>query len=235
MKKLLLVDDDDIFRYVVKNDLTDAGYEIEESANLKKAKLLMSMMKFDMVLLDICLPDGSGLDWAEEFSQEEGSPPIIFLTTSNDPGLVIRGFNCGCEDYIRKPFQNIELIFRLKRLFKDANDINAQNRQIGKYVFNPITHRLTWDDKCHVLGRLQAAVLDELSIRPGTVVSKEELLNRYWENSNYFTSRNLDSVIVKLRAHFKDDSTVHFLSVKRAGYRLAVFEEGGQPPYSLYV
>ena len=58
MKKLLLVDDDDIFRYVVKNDLTDAGYEIEESANLKKAKLLMSMMKFDMVLLDICLPDG---------------------------------------------------------------------------------------------------------------------------------------------------------------------------------
>lgn len=226
MRQILLVDDDPLFRQIVRDDLIKDGFKIFESANLSFAKKLLSSSGIDLILLDISLPDGNGLDWAEELNRNPSRPPILFLTTSNDLSLVKRGFEVGCEDYIKKPFENAELTMRMRRVFNDFKDISRQDRTIGRYTFNPITHRLTIGETSHVLGRLQAAVLDELSIRPGAVVSKEELLNRYWNEVTYFTSRNLDSVIVKLRAHFKEDSTVHFIALKREGYRLAVFNEG---------
>jgi DNA-binding response OmpR family regulator len=228
MKKILLVDDDTLFRIIVREDLIRASFLVEEAASIAGAKKILGRGSFDAILLDIRLPDGNGLDWAEELCRDPRSPPIIFLTTSTEFNMVVRGFEAGCEDYIRKPFENTELILRLRRLFKEFKDINNQDRRIGSYTFNPITHRLTVGESTRILGRLQAAVLDELSIRPGAVVSKEELLNRYWNDVNYFTSRNLDSIIVKLRGHFKEDPSIHFLSLKREGYRLAVTQNLSQ-------
>jgi DNA-binding response OmpR family regulator len=236
MRNVLLVDDDPLFRRVVRDDLSKNEFRVKDVISLTPAKEALSKENFDIILLDIRLPDGNGLDWAEELNRNPARPPIIFLTTSNDITLVKKGFEIGCEDYIKKPFSNAELVMRMRRVFNDFKDINRLNRRIGSYSFNPITHRLTLGNKSHVLGRLQAAVLDELSIRPGAVVSKEELLNRYWVEATYFTSRNLDSVIVKLRAHFKEDPSVHFLALKREGYRLFIYKEGDpeEPIYRQY-
>ncbi len=230
MRKLLLVDDDPLFRKLLLGDLIKGSFIVEEASFLKAAMQLFESSKFDLILLDICLPDGNGLDWAVDLNRNPENPPIIFLTTSNDLTTVYRGFEAGCEDYIRKPFDNQELIFRIRRALNDFKDITNQNRQIGKYLFNPISHCLSIEGKSRILGHLQAAVLDELSLRPGAVVTKEELLTRYWNDATYFTSRNLDSVVVKLRAHFKEDPDVHFLSLKRKGYRLAVFDVNQAQP-----
>jgi DNA-binding response OmpR family regulator len=235
MRKLLLVDDDPLFRKLLLDDLIRAPFIIEEASFLNAAKEFLKTTTFDLILLDICLPDGNGLDWACELNRNPGNPPIIFLTTSNEISTVHKGFEAGCEDYIRKPFDNQELIMRIRRALKDFKDISNQNRYIGNYVFNPISHQLSYGDSCRVLGRLQAAVLDELSIRPGTVVSKEELLTRYWNEVTYFTSRNLDSIIVKLRALFKEDPNVHFLALKREGYRLAVYDDTKEQPDFRYI
>ena len=128
----------------------------------------------------------------------------------------------GGADYMKKPVDQNELILRIKRTLSDFNTGSGQERQIGEYVYNPTSLVLSYKGKSTLLGQLQGAVLDELSVCIGKVVTKDELLTKYWGEANYFTSRNLDSIIVKLRNQFKNDPRIYFAALKKVGYRLLV-------------
>lgn len=225
MKKLLFVEDDVSIRNITSESLLKDGFKIKIAINLQMAKDFYERDNFDLILLDLSLPDGDGMDWAKEIRQQVTCPPIIFFTSFTDIEHVRMGFEMGGADYIKKPFDLEELTLRIKRALNDFENLIRQDRQIGEYTFNPVTNRLVHDGKSHILGRLQAGVLDALSIRPGNLVSKEDLLTKYWGTVNYFTSRNLDSAIVKLREHFREDPSVHFLALKREGYRLVIFQD----------
>jgi len=126
---------------------------------------------------------------------------------------------------MEKPIDLEELNLRIMHVMSDFNTGAGHDRKIGEYLYNPVTFVLSYKGHSNLLGQMQGAVLDELSRSIGQVVTKEELLNKYWGEANYFTSRNLDSVIVKLRVQFKKDSRIHFSSLKKVGYQLLVNDQ----------
>ena len=176
------------------------------------------------ILADVTLPDGNGMEWVRPLRKEHRCPPILFITSHSEMEYLRKGFEMGAADYLRKPFEEEELILRVKRALNDFNTGNGQERTLGEYLFNPVTHALRYKDHTAILSRLQGGVLKELSHFPGEVVHKDYLLKKYWGDANYFTSRNLDSVVVKLRAQFKNDPSVLFMSLKREGYRMVILK-----------
>jgi len=222
MRHLLYVEDDAFLRNITSDRLLSEGFEVLQAINLQSARALFQEHQFDLILLDLTLPDGNGFDWAKEITREPSSPPIIFQTSHTEISDVKKGFEMGGADYMKKPIDLDELILRIKRTLSDFNTGSGQDRQIGEYLYNPTSLVLTHKGEHTLLGQLQGAVLDELSTCIGQVVSKDELLSKYWGESNYFTSRNLDSVIVKLRNQFTNDPRVHFAALKKVGYRLLV-------------
>lgn len=224
MRHLLLVEDDSFLRNVVNEHLISVGYEVKMAINLQVAKELFHNHTFDLILLDLTLPDGDGFDWAKELIKNPSRPPIIFLTSHTHISDVKKGFELGGADYMKKPIDMEELTLRIKHTFSDFNTGSGLERKIGEYLYNPTSHLLTYKGTSSHLGQLQGVVLNELSACIGNVVTKDELLVKYWGESNYFTSRNLDAVIVKLRTQFKQDPRVLFVALKRIGYQLLIHD-----------
>lgn len=224
MKHILLVEDDCVVGNLVEEYLTIAGYTIHYALTMRKAREICKEQKMDLLIIDLVLPDGDGFDLALEFQREARCAPIMYLTSRTDIEDVRKGFETGAYDYIKKPFDIEELLLRIKRILCDFDTGAGEYRQIGQFRFNPTTQTIRFKDECVILGRLQASVLTELSAKLGVVVLKTEILEKYWAGANYFTSRNLDSVIVKLRGHFKNDPTIHILALKKEGYRLVAFK-----------
>jgi DNA-binding response OmpR family regulator len=225
MRHLLLVEDDPFLRNITNDHLIKMGYQVEMAINLQMARELFQKDLFDLILLDLTLPDGNGFDWAKVLSKEPTRPPIIFLTSHTDITDVKRGFELGGSDYIKKPFDMEELGVRIKHILQDFNTGSGQEIHIGEYQYNPTSQLLTYKGTSSHLGQMQGDVLNELSDQIGKIISKEYLLIKYWGEANYFTSRNLDSVVVKLRAHFKNDNRIHFTALKRKGYQLLIHDK----------
>jgi len=224
MRHLLLVEDDPFIRNVTNEHLISLGYEVKMAINLQMARELFQKNIFDLILLDLTLPDGDGFDWARELTHTPSRPPIIFLTSHTDISDVKKGFELGGADYMKKPIDMEELTLRIKRTLSDFNTGSGLERQIGEYLYNPTSHLLTYKGTSTHLGQLQGAVLNDLSACIGEVVSKNEILKKYWGEANYFTSRNLDSVIVKLRTQFKQDNRIFFVALKGKGYQLLIHD-----------
>lgn len=222
MRHILLVEDDDVTGDIVSEYLTNAGFRIHLATTLQAARKKIKEQVMDLLLLDLTLPDGDGFDLALEFRSEKTCPPIVYMTSHTDIDDIRKGFETGARDYIKKPIVLEELVLRIQRILGDFSILTEQERYIGSYRFNPTTQTLQHGNDYVILGRLQTAVLAELSARIGAIVPKKELLEKYWDGATYFTSRNLDSVIVKLRERFKDDPSVHFLALKKEGYRLVI-------------
>lgn len=224
MRHLLLVEDDPFLRNVTCEHLIGVGYDVKLAINLQMAKDLFHNHAFDLILLDVTLPDGNGFEWAKELVHNPSRPPIIFLTSHTDILDVKKGFELGGADYMKKPIDMEELTLRIKRTFSDFNTGSGLERQIGEYLYNPTSHLLTYKGTSLHLGQLQGVVLNELSACIGEVITKDELLIKYWGEANYFTSRNLDAVIVKLRTQFKQDPRIFFVALKRKGYQLLIHD-----------
>ena len=223
MRHILLVEDDDVTGNIVSDYLKAAKFIVHLAKTVQAARNMMNEHVMDLIVLDITLPDGDGFDLASEFRNEKTCPPIVFMTSHTDANDIKRGFETGGYDYIKKPFEVKEFIVRIKHVLGDFSNNPTKDRQIGKYRFNPTTQTLQYRNEYVILGRLQSAVLMELSTKIGVVVQKNDLLEKYWDGVTYFTSRNLDSVIVKLRERFKEDPSIHFLALKKEGYRLVIF------------
>lgn len=223
MRHILLVEDDEVTGDIALGYLKKEGFNVHYTTTLRDARIELKNQVMDLLILDISLPDGEGFDLAQELRLTATCPPIVYISSHKDIDNIRKGFESGGTDYIKKPINMEELGLRVKCVLGDFNTISGQDRHIGAYKFNPTTQTLQYGDECVILGRLQSSVLDELSVRIGAVVLKDDLLVKYWQGVTYFTSRNLDSVIVKLRERFKMDPTVHFLALKKEGYRLVIF------------
>jgi DNA-binding response OmpR family regulator len=181
----------------------------------------------DIVVLDIMLPHKDGYTVAADIRKISEKTPIIFLTARNQTHDVLKGFESGGNDYLRKPFSVEELIVRIDNLLlltqrqKDRTPISG-SVIIGKYQFNPLRYELRIKDKVKKLSHRESTLLQSLIENKNSTILRKEILMKLWGDDSFFNSRNLDVYITKLRDYLKDDPSIEIITIKGLGYHFTV-------------
>ena len=201
--KILLIEDEPDIRKTLEYNISREGYDVISTSSLKEARDHLNSISFSLVLLDLMLPDGSGLDLCREVKSdsEKMHIPIIILTAKDDEVDKVVGFELGADDYVTKPFSVRELILRIKAILK--REVKKQSlevhRQFGDLIIDSESHEVSLDGKNITLTALEFKLLSQLVDRRGRVQSRDQLLSDVWGYSADVTTRTVDTHIKRLR------------------------------------
>jgi DNA-binding response OmpR family regulator len=220
--KVLYVEDELFLGKIVKETLESRGFEVAMETDGAKVIAAFKEEQPDICILDVMLPNRNGFELAEDIRALNDDIPIIFLTAKTQTEDVVKGFQLGGNDYIRKPFSMEELIVRIEnalRVKRDTNDITGDSIGVGKYQYHLNRQVLMFEDIEKKLSYRESELLKFLWKRKNDVIDRRDILNEIWGNDSFFNSRNLDVYITKLRNYVKEDPTIEIITIKGVGYR----------------
>ncbi len=220
--KILLVEDDPNLGFVVKDNLSDKGYEVTHCINGLEAVRVIYKEKFDIYLLDVMMPKKDGFTLAQELREKKDDTPIIFLTAREMQEDKLKGFAVGGDDYITKPFNFDELTMRIEAILKRTKSTTPEQKEfnIGKYILKVDELKLINGDEVSSLTKKEAALLEFLVKHINQPVKREDMLVKIWKDDSYFAGRSMDVYITKLRKYLKDDSNIEIQNVHGVGFKL---------------
>ena len=223
--RILLAEDDEYLRELVKDALADESYEVTACANGQEAIDLFDKNKFDICLLDIMMPVKDGFTVAKKIRQQSDVIPILFISTKALIEDKIEGYQKGADDYIVKPFNMRELLLKLdvflrrtKKMFSDTK----QEYKIGNIKFEYTDLRLSNDDGIFDLKQKEADLLKFLCEHPNRILKREEILMAVWGKNDYFLGRSMDVFMSKVRKYLRADPGVILETIHGMGYRFTV-------------
>lgn len=223
MSRILLLEDDLSLINGLSFALHKQGYELEIVRTIREAEAAWGNGKYDLLILDVTLPDGSGFEICEKV-RRTSTVPIVFLTASDEEVNIIMGLDMGGDDYITKPFKLGVLLARINALLRRTGDFSQTETEIHS---NGLKAILT-QGKVYKNGALLDLTAGEYKLlclfmqNPGTVLSKEQILEKLWDNEgNYIDNNTLNVYIRRLRTKVEDDSSdpQMILTVRRMGYK----------------
>lgn len=224
--KILYIEDELFLGKIVKESLESRGFEVIMESNGARATELYRQNNPDVCVLDIMLPGKDGFTIADEIRSMNNKVPIIFLTAKTQTEDVVKGFNVGGNDYIRKPFSIEELIVRIQYATKETEahlpKTNGDTFSIGKYNFQQSRQILKNNQEERKLSYRESELLKLLYNNRQQIIQRRDILNLLWGNDSFFNSRNLDVYITKLRGYLKDDPTLEIITIKGIGYRFVM-------------
>ncbi|GEP92830.1 DNA-binding response regulator, OmpR family, contains REC and winged-helix (wHTH) domain [Chitinophaga terrae (ex Kim and Jung 2007)] len=227
MAKVLLIEDEVQLGQIVKDSLEMRGFEMLYAADGREGLKLFQQERPDVVVLDIMMPNMDGFTVTSEIRKQDKITPIIFLTAKSQTTDVVKGFELGGNDYLKKPFSMDELIVRITALlkrFKDAPASAAEPEEgavsIGQYSFNYTKQTLTRNNVVEFLSHREAAILKRLYDNKNDIMERKAILIDLWGDDNFFNARSMDVFITKLRRYLKDDSRVQIVNIRGVGYKL---------------
>ena len=202
--KILIIEDEPDIRKNLEYNLSREGYSVLTAASIAEAEQLIYSNNLSLVLLDLMLPDGSGLELCKKMKSDRDvqNLPIIILTAKDDEVDKVVGFEIGADDYVTKPFSVRELILRIKAVLKrgeNKKDIVEIDRQFGDLKIDIDSHEVYVDGELVNLTALEFKLLIQLVDRRGRVQSREQLLADVWGYSAEVTTRTVDTHIKRLR------------------------------------
>lgn len=183
--------------------------------------------KPQVILMDIGLPDGDGLELAREFRTQRKDFVLLFLSAQNDPDTKFAGLDMGAEDYITKPFDLRELTLRLERILKSRADLDSLSEEIQlgdlKIWFKRF-ELLDGDGNIVQLGQKEQAILEMLYMKRNQVVSRDDIIVNVWGENSFPSNRTVDNYIVKLRKWLESSKTgaAKISSTRGIGYKLEI-------------
>ena len=203
-QKILLIEDEPDIRKTLEYNIAREGYDVVSAPSLSEGRIHLNSGSFSLILLDLMLPDGSGLDLCREIKsdKEKVSTPIIILTAKDDEVDKVVGFELGADDYVTKPFSVRELILRIKAVLKrgERKQENLEvQRQFGELLIDVDSHEVFVNDQSITLTALEFKLLRQLVDRRGRVQSRDQLLSDVWGYSADVTTRTVDTHIKRLR------------------------------------
>ena len=227
-RTLLVIEDDAAIRQGVVMALRSAGHRSLETGDGHAARQLIAQATCDLVLLDLILPGGSGLDLLQQIRREQPTLPVIIMTAMGDERDRVRGLELGADDYVVKPFSVRELLARvdavLRRSPERASPVNLLEFSAGTADFARRELRYHDGGRCELSER-EAGLLAYLSANPGRAISREEILTRVWRlDPKGLSTRAIDMHVMRLREKLRDagDEPAMLLTVRGTGYMLAV-------------
>lgn len=224
--KILYVEDEPFLGRIVKESLESREFEVTMLTDGKDVASAFRKLSPDICVLDIMLPVKDGYSIAKDIRQINSGVPIIFVTAKIQTDDVLKGFESGGNDYLRKPFSMEELIVRVNNLLQltriQKNNPVTENVQIGKYEFNPSRYELKIRDQVKKLSSREASLLSILLENRNGTTNRKDILMKVWGDDSFFNSRNLDVYITKLRDYLKEDKQIEIITIKGVGYHFAV-------------
>jgi len=224
MTRILLVEDEENIRDVVKLNLELEDYEVVTAVDGKKAIKHFKEEHFDLIVLDVMLPEIDGFQVCEQIRLTNMDVPIIFLTAKDTPADRVIGLKRGGDDYLTKPFNLEELLLRIKNLLKrtsKAPENSPETYAFGKNKVNFITFEAVGNKGDFTLTKKEAMLLKLLVDRKGEVVSRHQILQSVWGYDVYPSTRTIDNFILSFRKYFEEDpkNPEFFHSVRGVGYK----------------
>jgi DNA-binding response OmpR family regulator len=224
MAKILLVEDDENLGFVIKDNLEEAGFEVDLQNDGMKGLKAFESNNYDIAILDVMLPELDGFTLSEKIKNKNLDFPIIFLTAKSLNEDRIKGLKLGADDYIAKPFNMEELVLRIEAILKrvSKNSITTANSNIGKYIFDSKNLKLIFENAEQSLTNKESELLKLLIEHKNQTISREKLLIALWGNNDYFKGRSMDVFITRLRKYLSSDAKIKITNVHGVGFRLEV-------------
>jgi DNA-binding response OmpR family regulator len=222
--KILYVEDEPFLGRIVKESLESRDFAVTMIVDGRDAMNTFLAGKPDICVLDVMLPFKDGFSIAKEIRQHHPSIPIIFVTAKNQVEDVVKGFESGGNDFIRKPFSMEELILRVNNLLQltTSKTKSPENISLGKYEFVPLRYELRHASAVKKLSHRESTLLQMLYERRNGTILRKDILLKLWGDDSFFNSRNLDVYITKLRDYLKEDKTIEIITIKGVGYQFTV-------------
>ncbi len=215
---ILIVDDDDKIRNLLKDYLNENRYIISTAEDAIQAKEKLKIIKFDIIILDVMMPGQNGYDLTKEI-KKDSKVPIILLTAKGEVENRIKGLELGADDYLGKPFEPKELLLRIKNILTRKNKVNMKSQyNIGSAQVDLSKMTITLDGKTKKINNSEKKVLLEMLANPGTTYSRDEI----GKISGISQERSIDVMITRLRQKLEVNSkSPKFLqTIRGAGYVL---------------
>jgi len=220
--KILLAEDDLNLGMLLVDYLETEGFDVKLCRDGELALKAFDAHTFDLCLLDVMMPKLDGFAVAKSIRLKDKKIPLIFITAKSLKADKLKGYGLGADDYITKPFDEEELVWKIKavirRVPKTKTDTKAELILIGKYSFDFSNQSLSIGGKTKRITEKESDILNYLCAHKNTVIKREELLKNLWGENDYFFGRSLDVFITKIRKYLKEDPTLSIENVFAVGF-----------------
>jgi len=217
---ILVVDDDDRIRELVKEYLNDNGFIVSTGNSAEEAKIRLGYFKFDLIVLDVMMPGQNGFELTKEI-KKNSSIPVILLTAKGEVENRIEGLELGADDYLGKPFEPKELLLRIKNIIKKSNkvDVNKINK-IGEAKIDLNKMSIQLKNKVNKINNVEKKVLLEMLANPGKTYSRLQI----GKMSDINQERSIDVMITRLRQKIEINpkKPKYLQTIRGSGYVLWV-------------
>ena len=229
MLKLLVVEDDRMFAELIRRGLKEEGYAVDVAGDIAEGRRLAFVQEYDAILLDVVLPDGTGLQLAAALRDQGRDTPILMVTGENGTADVVHGLDVGADDYLTKPFDIRELKARVRALVRRGGAQRAETLSVGDVTVDRVAHRALVRDRRMDLTPKEFSLLAYFLLHAETVVTRTDLLEKVWDFHFDPGSNVVDVHIARLRAKLRRyGATVRVATVRGAGFMLTASPDGDE-------
>ncbi len=200
MKNILMIEDDSTIAFAVKYALEQEGFNLDISQNLEKSRKILKSKEYDLILLDVMLPDGNGYEFLKELRTHNEDIPVIFLTACDEEVNIVMGLDIGADDYITKPFRVRELISRINAILRRKGNSQNDNKKIIKFknlCIHTLEARVFKNNEEIFLTSAEYKLLLILIQNKNIVLSRSQILEKLWDITYDFINDNTLSVYIK--------------------------------------
>ena len=222
--RVLLVEDEQTLADIIADTLSEKDFTVTVAYNGVEGLRAFDRERPQVVVTDIMMPGMDGLSLVAELRRRDPSVPILFLSARSAAEDVVRGFEAGGNDYLRKPFAMSELIVRLRALAGRQAAAEPAARPaplaVGRFLFDAGQQRLTLGERVFELSARETALLAMLCERRGEVVPTQLILQRIWGDDSFFNARSRHVFVTRLRHRLASDPDIRLVNARGVGYKL---------------
>ncbi len=221
--RLLLVEDEHTLAEIIADTLGEKEFDVTVAYDGVEGLRQFDACRPDVVVTDIMMPGMDGFSFVDELRRRSSDVPVLFLSARSAVDDVVRGFETGGNDYLRKPFAMSELVVRVRALVgrsRSAHPDADRIYEIGRFRFDTGRQTLSDGDRVQELSAREAGVLEILCSRMGETVPTQLILKRVWGDDSFFNGRSLHVFITRLRHMLSSDPSVQIVNARGVGYKL---------------
>lgn len=227
--KVLLVEDDLSLGFLLSEFLESEGFEVKLCRDGESGLATFRRAPFDICILDVMMPKMDGFSLARQIRLENPNIPFLFLSARSLKDDKLKGFGLGAEDYVTKPFEESELLCRirviLRRQSESMNPVPQQQFMLGDYLFDYARQKLVWKDQSWRMTEKENEVLRLLCLHQNRILRRDDAVEKIYGKRDYFLGRSFDVFISKLRKLLQHDPRINIENVFRVGFILNVRED----------